>query len=355
MTTIVAFAVLLFVLVLIHEAGHALLARLFKCRVEEFGFGFPPRLTHTRVGETVFSLNALPVGGFVRLTGEDGEHLEDPRSFARQSRPRRAAILLGGVLCNLLFAVIAFSVVAGLGIDIPAGASDAAGTHPQVRVIAFQNPSPALRASGLAVRDVLRAVNGSPVMSASAASALVRDATGRELAFQVRRGRAEHLVTLRFDQPKLPGERIGLVLLDVVTQKTPWAQAPRAGIRRTVETVNLTVRGLGRLARGLLVDHTLSDDLTGPVGIATLAGTVAQQGMIPLLDLGAILSVNLALINVLPIPALDGGRLLFLVLESLGVRHARGRPERLAHSIGFVVLLILLLFVTLSDIRKLVY
>lgn len=354
MTTLLAFAALLLVLVLAHEAGHAVLARLFRCRVEEFGFGFPPRLTSVRVGETVFSLNALPLGGFVRLTGEDGNDVSDPQSFARKSRLVKAAILLGGITCNLLLAWVVFSLVAGLGIDIPAAGQPGNLANLETRVVAFQDPSPALMSSGLTIRDTILAVNEVSVTSAAETAARVREAVGSELKLLVRRGRETLTVSLKFERPKVAGERIGLALLDVGTVKVPWRQAPRQGARRTLETASLTVRGLGRLARDLVIDHRLSEDLSGPVGIAALTGAVVKQGFTPFLELGAILSVNLALINLLPIPALDGGRVLFLALESLGLRHLRGRPERLAHSIGFVVLLLLLLFVTLSDIQKLV-
>ncbi|TSC73018.1 MAG: regulator of sigma E protease [Parcubacteria group bacterium Gr01-1014_38] len=353
LVTILAFLFLLLVLIMVHESGHALLARLMGVRVEEFGFGFPPRLTARRVGDTVYSVNALPIGGFVRLTGEDDADADDPRSFAIQPRTRRALIVAGGIIANLVLAVVGFTLVAGFGVDVPLAGAERPVSNRRVEVVEIQD-TPVLRAADIQPRDVLVAVNGISVENAADGAEKVRGFTGSSLTLTVARGTETRIVVLAFAPPKAAGQRVGLALLDVGTARVPWSQAPLEGLRMTGQTVQLTFFGIGRTLREAIVNRQAPKDLAGPVGIATITGAVAKRGFVPLLDLMGILSVNLALVNALPIPALDGGRLLFLLLDALGIRTLRGRPERLAHTIGFIVLLALLAFITFGDIQRLI-
>lgn len=354
MPALLAFVIVLLVLVIIHEAGHALAARASGCRVEEFGFGLPPRLVERRVGETVFSLNALPIGGFVRLTGEDDAAADDPRSFAVQSRPARALILSAGILANLLLAVVVFTLVAGLGIEVPADAAARPVEDRRVEILEVRD-TPTLRSAGVRVNDILVSVGGVPAQDASAAAQRVRTFAGDALALTVRRGDRELPLALRFSPPKQAGEIVGLSLLDVGTVRVPWSQAPRAGLRMTGRTVAATWQGLGRIIRDAVVERKAPEDVAGPVGIATLTSAVAKRGLSALLELVGVLSVNLAIVNALPIPALDGGRLLFLGLDALGLHGLRGRPERFAHTIGFALLLILLALITVGDLRRITH
>lgn len=351
---IIAFLLVLLILVLIHEAGHALAARASGCRVEEFGFGLPPRLLQKRIGETVFSLNALPIGGFVRLTGEDEAASKDPRSFAAQSHLTRACILVAGVLGNGLLAVVVFTLVAGLGVDVPAEAAGRPIEDRRVEVIEVRD-TPTLRAAGLKASDTLTAIAGVPVETAAEAARTVRSFAGEELALAIRRRDTAQVLTLRFSPPKQAGDVVGLALLDVGTLRVPWSDAPYEGIRMTGRTIAQTWYGLGSIVRTLVTERKAPDDIAGPVGIATLTGAAAQRGTSALLELTGVLSINLALINILPIPALDGGRLLFVVLDALGLRMLRGRRERLAHTIGFALLLLLLALITAGDLRRLLH
>ncbi|TSC64449.1 MAG: regulator of sigma E protease [Parcubacteria group bacterium Gr01-1014_106] len=352
--TIIAFAAVLLALILIHEAGHALLARLLGVRVEEFGFGFPPRLAARRIGETIYSVNTLPIGGFVRLTGEDDSENTDPRSFATQTRFRRALIVAGGVLANLLLAVVVFTLVAGFGVDVPALQADRAVQNRRVEIVDVQD-TPVLRTADLRPQDALVAVNDVPVETAAEAATRVREFSGDQLTVTVIRAGQEKTIALTFSPPKTSGQRVGLALLDIGTVRVPWSQAPLEGIRTTGRTIWLTVHGIVQTFRDAIVSRHAPEGLAGPVGIASITGTVARRGVIPLLELVGVLSVNLALINVLPIPALDGGRLLFLALDAIGLRWFRGRPERLAHTIGFVALLILLALITVGDVQRLIH
>lgn len=352
MVTLLTFLVLLLVLVVVHEAGHALMARATGCRVEEFGVGFPPRLWAKRLGETVFSVNALPIGGFVRLTGEDDPNDTDPRAFSRRSFGARASILVSGVIANVALAVVLFTLVAGLGLTAPVADAPGPVRDARVEIVSLEH-TPALASGTLQPRDAILAVNDFPVPDADSAAQRIRAATGSKLSLIIRRDGSERTVQLQFDPPKTLGQRVGLVLLDVGTVRVPWREAPREGLRMTVTALRLTLQGFWHLLTTVVTRQEISPEISGPVGIALLTGTVARQGVVRLLEFAGVVSVNLAFINALPIPALDGGRLLFLILERLGIRVFRGRPERLAHSVGFALLLLLLIAVTVSDVRRL--
>lgn len=354
MIALLAFVALLLVLIIVHEAGHALVARANGCRVEEFGFGFPPRLASVRMGETLFSLNALPLGGFVRLTGEHEAASSDPRSFAAKSALQRAVILAGGVGANLLLAWILFSIIAAVGFRTPAGGTRARVSNQGVEIVLVEGPSVAT-AAGLRAGDVIRTVAGVDVQTAEEAARRIREFEGSTLPFQIRRGSSEETLILQFPTPKVRGQRVGLALLDVGTIRVPWYQSPLEGARMTGRMLWLTGRGFAHLLRTAFLTQRIPEEISGPVGIAALTGTIAKQGITRLLEFAGILSVNLAFINALPIPALDGGRLLFLILDTFGLRGFRGRPERVAHALGFVLLLLLLLAVTASDVKRLLY
>lgn len=354
MLTILVFLAVLVVLVLVHEAGHAVVARLTGCRVEEFGIGFPPRLWTYQVGETTYSLNLVPLGGFVRITGEDGAAHNDPRSFSRRPRAARMAILLAGVAMNLVLAVALFALLAGIGSPVPLhGAPDSLPlTDRRVELVEVSD-NPVLQRAGLKAGDALNIVGGRKVQSAEDAAAAVRGFTGTALTLVLSREGREVQTTLQFPEPHVPGEPVGLSLLDVGTYKVPWRRAPAEGIRSTARTIQITALGIAKLFRDAVVEQVVPQDIAGPVGIASIVGAVSRQGLLPLMELTAVLSVNLALINVLPIPALDGGRVLFVLLEALGIRVFQGRPERLAHAIGFALLIGLIVLITISDIRRL--
>lgn len=353
--TVLLFLLVLGVLVLAHEAGHAIVARLIGCRVEEFGFGFPPRLFSWRVGETLYSFNLVPLGGFVRITGEDGTDADDARSFARKARPARIAVLVAGVVMNLVLAVVLFGIIAGTGTTVPVQGHTKGLPLSQPRVeIVDMKDSPILQTAGIQLGDEIIAIHGEPIASAAEAAQQIRSFDDTLLSLTIRRGDTVQDLTLTFPTPHTPGEPVGLSLIDLATYRVSWWQAPIEGVRSTVRTVAVTGRALGTLARDLVMARTVPEDVAGPIGIATLVGTVSRHGILPLMELTAVLSVNLALMNILPIPALDGGRVLFVLLEMIGLRSFRGRPERFAHAVGFTVLMLLMALITIRDLQRLI-
>ncbi len=357
MVTVLLFILVLGVLVLVHEAGHAIVARFVGCRVEEFGIGFPPRLFARRIGETSYAVNLIPIGGYVRITGEDDDAASraDPRSFAKRSRPRRLAVLLAGVLMNLLLAWVLFTVIAGVGTTVVVENIPASFPLGDRRVgIVDVKQTPVLTNAGIRAGDDLLEVNGKTVATAAEAAEAIRGFGGAELLLVVRRDMEPVPLRIVFpDGPHVVGEPIGLGLINLANYRVSWFRAPSEGARATGRVVVATVRALRSLARDLLINRVVPRDIAGPVGIGMIVGTVGREGILPLMELTAILSVNLALLNVLPFPALDGGRVFFVLLEFFGIRGFRGKPERLVHAIGFAVLLGLMLLITVHDIRRL--
>jgi regulator of sigma E protease len=354
--TIVLFFGILGILVLVHELGHFVTARLFKVRVLEFGIGFPPRAKVLRdVGETVYTLNWLPIGGFVKLEGEDGDEAQDPRSFAAQSLPRKLVILLAGVAMNI---VLAFVIFAGISL----AGDPAIGVY----VPYVQPDSPAL-AAGVRVGDVIERVDGRAYGAFGPGSILeeLHDSAGETVTLTIRRdGKAMELTaTLRSPADVAANKGAlgigkpnefplqGRVTADRVTY--PIDEALGLGVQRTASATGLIIDGVGQLVSAIVTRPTEPPPASGPVGIAREIGDVFWNlGPIVTLYLAAILSANLAVVNILPFPPLDGGRMLMLILKRFVGERISLRAERVTYFVGFAMLLAFLVWVTAFDIAR---
>lgn len=365
--TVVLFFGILGVLVLVHEVGHFVTARLFKVRVLEFGVGFPPRARVLRdVGETVYTLNWLPIGGFVKLEGEDGDEADDPRSFAAQSLSRKLAILLAGVVMNV---VLAFAIFAGIALT----------GDPAIGVfVSYVDPGSPAEMAGVRVGDVIERVDGRAYGAFGPGSILeeFRDSAGETVVLTVRRD-AEAIdltatlrtpdqvaagkgalgigkAAVRDDQGNIvdPGVPLeGRVIADKVTY--PVEDALGIGVERTITATSLIVDGVGQLVTAIVTRPTEPPPASGPVGIATQIGDVFWSlGPIVTLYLAGILSANLAIVNILPFPPLDGGRMLMLILKRFVGERLSLRAERLTYFVGFAMLLLFLVWVTAFDIAR---
>jgi regulator of sigma E protease len=363
--TVVLFLVILGGLVLIHELGHFITARLARIRVLEFGIGFPPRAKVLRSsGETLYTLNWLPIGGFVKLEGEDGDDTDDPRSFANASLPIRLIILAAGVLMNLVAAFLIFFFIAWLATPLVG-----------LKVPIVEPNSPAAEA-GLESGDTLISLDGQRFEFNGDRDILteIRSNAGNTIDLGVIResGTRETVtVTLRTpeemadpdgegpEQPKgalgiraLPNEPWELSFLDERAVHDPVFAAQRA-TADTLSWFGLIVRGLGELVGGFIADPTAAPPVSGPVGIATQIGDVFfNAGPILTLYVAGILSANLALVNALPFPPLDGGRMFVLVLKSIFGRRISLEAERLTYFVGFAFLMAFLIWVTFFDLLR---
>ena len=358
--TILIFLLILSILVLVHELGHFIVAKLAKVKVEEFGIGFPPRIITVRYGETVYSINALLFGGFVRLYGEEepvgGFKKSIPqasRMFRSKSKKVRAGIIAAGVLMNFLLAILVFSIIYSI-VGIPRKTDT-------VRVIGILPESPAQQA-GIVVDDVLFSVYGEKIYSTDQFKNLIEDRKGKAVTLEIQKGNEEIKkieVVPRPDPPKGEGP-LGVVITDTEQYFPPLWQRPFLGVAYGLQEALLwgeqTVIGVVLMFTTLFTQGKVPEGIAGPVGIFQITGEVAQQGNLALLHFMGVLSVNLAILNFLPIPALDGGRMMFVVLEAIFRGRARAiipKVERLSNTVGFTLLVALLISITLQDIRRL--
>jgi len=353
--TILIFIALIAVLILVHEAGHFFTAKRAGIKVEEFGFGFPPRMIGFRRGETVYSLNWIPLGGFVKIFGEEGGDEKDPRSFTSRGAGIRALVIVAGIAMNLVLAASLFSIGHMVGLPtIVEGDGDVRSLSKlQINVVEIAKDSPAM-AGGLAIGDVIARVDGNSFKTVDALRAYILDRRGKELAFEVLHDNAPRtlMLTPRENPPEGQGP-LGFAMVRTGIQKLPWHKAVWQGVEDTFVFSWMLLKALGRLFADMVTRGEVSGDVTGPVGIAVLTGRVAKLGIAHLLQFAAAISVNLALINIFPIPALDGGRLLFILLEKLKGHPVKRSTEQRVHQIGFALLLTLMLLITVRDVIKL--
>lgn len=346
LTTIVSFIVVLGLLVFVHELGHFVVAKWGKIKVEEFGFGYPPRLfTFMRRGGTDYTINLLPVGGFVRMLGE--EDPTHPGSFASKSRLVRAAVLLAGSGMNILLAVVLFSAIGMIGVPAgdPTGYVEVAGVSPG---------SPAAEA-GLRTGDLIVYVGNQRVTNIGQLQGIVTNFLDRQVTVTVQRNGTEidYKITPRGTPPEGQGP-MGVEITDQLeTVRYNPIQAVSLGVQQTVRLFFTIIASFAELF-GQLFERGSAPQVAGPIGIAQVTGEVARTGEISnLLAFAALLSINLAILNLLPFPALDGGRLLFVVLEGLrGGRRIDPQKEGLIHLVGMVILLTLMVFISYFDLLR---
>lgn len=352
MLTIVIFILVISVLVLVHELGHFLTARRLGVAVEEFGFGFPPRLIGFRRGATIYSLNWIPFGGFVRMKGELPGSAAEPDSFSAQPPGKRLIILAAGVVMNYLLTILLLTIGLTAGLPSTADASLAKHlTNVKPQIIEVEPGSPAVKA-GLAAGDVLVRADSTPIANAATLRDFQNGLTAASFNLTVQRNGQERTVTVTPTKTAEGDLRIGVAVLNVGTLSYPFPQSLWEGTRSTINVTGQIFASFGGLLRDLVVDRKVSPDLSGPVGIVVLTGQAYRLGFAYLLQFVALLSATLAVFNFFPLPALDGGRALFVVIESVRRRAINQRTEAAIHAIGFYILIALVLLVSLRDVDK---
>ncbi len=338
--TILIFIIGLSILILIHELGHFLAAKWFGLLVEEFGFGFPPRLISKKIGETVYSLNLLPFGGFVKIHGEKRDPQEtEPmpeRSFWFLPVGRRAVIIVAGVVMNL---ILGWLVIAGIYmVGAPGG----------VLITGVLEGTPA-EAVGLLSGDRI-----SDFQKVDDFVKFVNDSKGKEITLTVTRSEKnlEFKVVPREDPPVGEGA-LGITLTEVGFPKLPFFASLKQGLISSFNILYAIVKAIANLIAGIFTGAPVLEQFVGPVGIFQIAGQAAQFGLVYLLQLIGLISLNLVVLNILPVPALDGGRLLFLLFEKIKGAPLNPKREMIANAIGFVLLLLLMVVITVRDVVKL--
>ena len=357
--TVIIFIILLGALVLVHEWGHFIVARKFGVRVEEFAFGFPPRIFSFVRHGTRYALNLIPIGGYVKIYGESGPPAggdeRDGESFSSRSLGQRLAIIAAGVGMNVVLAWALFSGGHAIGLPTVLGEGEGTG-EAAVTVISIAPSSPAEKV-GLRFGDVIRTLR---VGSEDMAIRRIEDVQkfidahrGEKITLRLSRGQelVEQAGVARKEPP--PGEgALGIAMANVGIVRSSWWKAPWDGAKTTVSAVVAIVGALGRTVRDLFSTGELPADVSGPVGIFVFANESRRLGFSYLLELAGILSVNLALLNILPIPALDGGRILFLFIEGVRGVKINQKIEQAIHTVGFALLLLLMAAITYRDVVR---
>lgn len=376
--TILVFLIILSVLVLVHELGHFITAKIFKIKVEEFGFGLPPRLFGIKYGETLYSINWLPIGGFVKLYGEDdagGGRVHVERGLGKRgssevkgqkpeaadkdrafySRPiwQRAVVIVAGVFMNFVLAVAIISFLFSfVGVPTP-------GNKVVINEVVKGSPA---QIAGLKAGDTVESINGITITSPDQLAEYTKKHLGEPITLKLIRsvGSGQNTkpetvtITPRKEYPKDQGPMGVAISQNIITKKYPIWEAPFVGTKEALRQSWLIVSGLGSLVTQIATKGSVPSDVAGPVGIAQLTGQVVNIGPVAILSFVSLLSLNLAIINILPIPALDGGRLFFIVIEAVTRRKVSPHIENYAHTIGMAVLLGLIALITLHDLIRVV-
>lgn len=368
--SIIIFILVLVALIVVHEFGHFVVAKLSGMRVDEFGIGYPPRAWGFKKGETEYTLNWLPFGGFVKIFGEDLEdkvgttqQVQNPRAFSARPRILQALTLVAGIAMNLILAYVLITATLLLPTPRALTAKEVPhATQVEVAVAGVLPGSPAERA-GLVPGDSLTdAATGSSSWSGSNADAftdlVVSAGTTEVITLHVKRGNEMKTFTLTPSagmSPENPEKvALGVQLAVIGVLPISLAQAPVEGLLITANITQQTAVALVHFFGSLVTFTADLAQVAGPIGIAGAVGSASSQGIASLMAITALISINLALINLLPIPALDGGRLLFVMIESVTRRPIKPSIANAMNTIGFALLILLMLIVSAHDVFKIV-
>lgn len=359
--SIVVFVIVISILIISHEFLHFLTAKRLNVKVEEFCIGFPPRIFTKKRGDTIYSIGILPGGGFVKVWGLDLKEKE-PSSFYQKTIKKRAAIVLAGVLGNFLLAIILFSIGFSIGLPevikgkVPAGAKDvgilivevAKDSPAQVadikigdKIVKIENPKTNLQRKIREIEDVQN---------------FTKFSLGEEILLTLQRGNKILVkkVIPRENPPPQEGP-IGIGMVKTARISYPLPRAILKGFSYTFLLIKETIKFFFEVIKEIILKRKIVEgvELTGPVGIGILISQMMELGWIYVLQFTAILSLNLAILNILPFPALDGGRLVFLLVEKIRKRPVKLEIENFVNQIGFALLAILMIIITFRDIQKL--
>lgn len=364
MGTILITIILFALLVLVHEFGHFFAARRLGVAVEEFGFGFPPRLWGIKRGNTTYTINAIPLGGFVRLKGED-ERESGPDSFRAQKAWKRSLIIISGVIMNALLAYVLIIPSLRLGRVVDVAAVQATGgvqptgviaTPAELTILGILEKSPAAQAH-LVPGDKILSIGAIDTPNIEQFTASVRSSTGPvEMVIEHALERKKVSIEPALIKPEKENKQVRAIGISM-GMLSHWSYTfPSIFWYAAQEWAHMFVaiiQGFGHLLADLFGKFILPEDVAGPVGIVKIIGLASTQGIGTLLYFGALLSMNLAIVNILPIPALDGGRFFLTILETVRRKKIPIHIEARIHQVGFLLLLLLVLLITIKDVRGL--
>jgi len=356
LTILIAF-ISLIGLVTLHEFGHFIIAKKFGVKVEEFGIGFPPRILGKKIGETIYSLNLLPLGAFVKMPGEIGK-TDDLRSFSNQAVWKRALIAFGGVLSFWIIAAILFSIVFNLGTSVAIGDevnSNLADTKVQITGISAGSPAQIAGLNpGDAIKEVIIDNQKIAVNKIKEIQEITNNNLGKEITLTIERGKEvfEAKIMPRSSPPAGEGP-MGVALIRTTIKSYPWYLSPWQGILATVNMTGAVVEGYGQAIKNIIGGKPSGVELMGPVGIFNLFTQISKLGVSYFLQFVGMIAIYIAIFNILPIPAVDGGKLLFLGIEAARKRPIPQKIEERITAVFFMALILLMVLVTIKDVARL--
>ena len=340
---LIIFIVALSILVLVHEFGHFFAARRTGVKVEEFGLGLPPRIFGKKFGDTIYSINWLPIGGFCKLYGEDGDG-KGGEAFNNKKPWQKLIIVLGGVLMNLVLAIVIFSVVYTI-LGVPKETN-------KVKIIEISKGSPAEMA-GLKEEDIIIKVADKEIKKPDELTEEVLKHKGEKIDLVINDNKLVN-VEVRENPPEGEGA-IGIAISNTEMVKVPWYRIDQgiiAGFKEAYFWGDIIVRGVFKMIGGLFMGQ-VPKDVSGPIGMYEATSSINKnQGFLAVVHFFGIVSVNLAVVNILPFPALDGGRIIFVLYEMITKKKANQKLEMIVNSIGMILLLTLILLITVGDISR---
>ena len=347
---ILIFIIALSILVLVHEFGHFFAAKITGVRVDEFGLGLPPKIISKKMWGTVWSLNWLPIGGFCKLFGEDTTEKDagnNKDSFLTKNPWQKALIVLGGVMMNLVLAVVIFATVyTVLGVPIETD---------RVSIIGVADNSPAMEA-GLKIDDIVTKVGEVNIKKGAQLTEEIAKYKGSKAKLYVNRKGEEVLLQVQVREKAPDGQGLmGIVISNTEMQKVKWYEFYKgigAGFKEAYYWGKIIGGGLYQMVAGLFTGK-MPTDVSGPIGMYKATSSIRNnQGILAMIHFFGVVSVNLAIVNVLPFPALDGGRIVFVFYELLTKKRANEKFEMIVNNVGMMILLGLILLVTIGDVMR---
>ncbi|MCK5465873.1 RIP metalloprotease RseP [Candidatus Parcubacteria bacterium] len=374
-TTIVLFLLILGIIVFFHELGHFVMAKLYNVKVEEFALGFPPKIFGVKKGETEYRLNWVPLGGYCKIVGEDGEEKDNPRSFGSRSLFQRFQIISAGVLMNFFLAFVIFSFIFMVGFPqditgkdlsiIKAGENSGQASimvdeenaksvkDIKIQISGIIEGSPADKAE-IQVGDVIVRADDVKINSVEDLQNYTDENLGKPITLSIMRGEESLTKEIipRENYPKDEGA-MGVSLAQTAVVSYSFLEAIKQGFEYTVHLTIFILMAFASIIWGLVTTGKTVAEVSGPVGIAIMTQQAAAMGFLTVLNFTALISVNLAIINALPLPALDGGRMVFLLIEKIKGSPLNQQWETKANNFGFMLLMGLMVVVTFKDVMKL--
>ncbi len=361
--TAIIFLIVLAILIFVHELGHFILARWNGIRVDEFKIGFGPRLISWGKGETKYGLNLIPFGGYVKIYGENPDEdsisgADKDRSFVNKNRFQQVSVLVAGVFFNFLFAWLLYSLVFMTGITAtPDGFEKHADQFKNERIIiTYVNVGSPADLAGLKVGDVIKTIDSRVTPTVEAIQNSINSSQGKDIKLRYDRKGALEIETSIVPVSGIVEDKyaIGIAMNKVVDMKLSFFESIYEGGYYTLFMMKETTLGLSDFFANIFKGTANFADVAGPIGIAGIVGDAADMGLTYLLMITALISINLGIINLLPFPALDGGRVLFVLIEGIIRRRIKPKYFNAVNTVGFILLMILMVVVTYKDVVKLI-